>query len=50
VLNSLGQTVATIDNHAKSLLSIDLSAFKGLYLLKMTDESGTQITKRVIVK
>lgn len=50
VLNSLGQTVATIDNNSKSVLSIDLGAYKGLYLLKMTDESGTQTTKRVIVK
>ena len=50
VINSLGQTVAAIENQSKSILSIDLSAFKGLYLLKITDESGTQITKRVIVK
>lgn len=50
VVNTLGQTVATIENPAKSVLSIDLGAFKGLYLLKMTDESGGQTTKRVIVK
>jgi hypothetical protein len=50
VLNSLGQTVAMIENHSKSILSIDLGAYKGLYLLKITDESGSQTTKRVIVK
>lgn len=50
IVNALGQTVATIENPAKSVLSIDLGAFKGLYLLKMTDDSGGQTTKRVIVK
>ena len=50
VINSLGQTVATIENQSKSILSIDLSAFNGLYLLKITDNSGAQIIKRVIVK
>lgn len=50
VVNALGQTVASMENPAKSFLSIDLGAFKGVYLLKMTDESGGQTTKRVIVK
>lgn len=50
VVNSLGQVVVAIDNNSKSVLSIDLGAYRGLYLMKMTDESGEQITRRVIVK
>ena len=50
VVNSLGQVVVSIDNNSKSVLSIDLGSYRGLYLMKMTDESGEQITKRVIVK
>lgn len=50
VFNSLGQLVMTVDNNSKSVMSIDLGSHKGLYLVKMTEESGNQITKRVIIK
>ena len=50
VYNALGQLVESVNNNSKSVLSIDLGAMKGLYLLKITDASGEQITKRVIVK
>lgn len=48
--NSLGQLVSTFENNSKSIVSIDLGSNKGLYLLKLTQEGGSQITKRVIVK
>lgn len=50
VYNSLGQIITTLDNNSKQVLTLDLGNYKGLYLLKMTDENGSQITKRVIVK
>jgi len=50
VMNSLGQLVASVDNNSKSVLSMDLGSYRGLYLMKLTDVSGNQITKRVIVK
>jgi hypothetical protein len=50
VYNALGQLVESVNNNSKSVLSIDLGTMKGLYLLKITDASGEQITKRVIVK
>ncbi len=50
VVNSLGQVVMTLDNPSKSVMSIDLGAYKGLYLIKFTDNSGIQSIKRVIVK
>jgi hypothetical protein len=50
VYNSLGQLLDSVHNNSKSVLSIDLGNMKGLYLLKITDAYGEQITKRVIVK
>jgi len=50
VYNSLGQLVERISNNSKSVISMDLGPLKGLYILKMTEESGEQHTKRVIVK
>lgn len=50
VYNALGQLVESVNNNSKSVLSIDLGTMKGLYLLKITDALGEQMTKRVIVK
>lgn len=50
VYNSLGQVVLTLDNNSKSVLSFDLGSNKGMYLVRLTDQFGNQITKRVIVK
>lgn len=50
VLNSLGQVVESIKNNAKSVLKIDLSNRKGVYFVKLTDESGVLTTKKVIIK
>ena len=48
--NSLGQQIQLIDNNAKSIVSIDLNNVKGVYLLRLINENGKQVTKRVIVK
>jgi hypothetical protein len=50
LINSLGQQVASYNQPSKQLIAIDLSAHKGVYFLKMTTDSGEQITKRIIVK
>jgi hypothetical protein len=50
VYNSLGQLIFQTTNTSKAVISIDLSANKGLYLLKLTDSQGKQATRRIIVK
>lgn len=50
VLNSLGQTVQTIDSNINSIVKIDLSNRKGVYFVKLMDETGDLITKKVIIK
>lgn len=50
VVNALGQTVATVKNNSKAVLSFDLGAKRGVYFVKMTNASGEEVTKRVIVK
>lgn len=50
VVNALGQTVATVKNNSKAILSFDLGTRRGVYFVKMTDSSGNDVTKRVIVK
>jgi len=50
VLNSLGQTVESIDSNMNSIVKIDLSNRKGVYFVKLMDNSGDLITKKVIIK
>ena len=50
VINSLGQEVRTISNNNKAVISIDLTGRRGVYFVKLTDNSGNTTTKRVIVK
>ena len=50
VVNSLGQSVMNITNNAKGLLTLDLGKRRGVYFVKLTDEEGNTVTKRVIVK
>lgn len=50
VINALGQTVSTVKNNSKAILSFDLGTKRGVYFVKMTDASGNEVTKRVIVK
>jgi hypothetical protein len=50
VLNALGQTVAAVKGNSKAILSFDLGTKRGVYFVKISDASGNDITKRVIVK
>jgi len=50
VVNSLGQTVQLIESNINSVVKIDLSNRKGVYFVKMMDNSGDLITKKVIIK
>ena len=50
VVNSLGQTIQTIDSNVNSVVKIDLSNRKGVYFVKLMDETGDLITKKVIIK
>lgn len=50
VVNSLGQVVRNITNNSSQILAFDLSGRRGVYFVKLTDNSGNTITKRVIVK
>ena len=50
IYNSLGQKLETIALNGKSVLSIDLSGKTGVYLLKLTGNDGSNLTKRVIIK
>lgn len=50
VVNSLGQIVETINSNANSIIKIDLSNRKGVYFVKLMDNSGDLITKKVIIK
>jgi hypothetical protein len=50
VYNALGQKVQSINNTGKPVISVNVSGNNGLYLVKLTDGNGDQVTKRVIVK
>ncbi len=49
VLNSLGQQVEKMVGNSKSILSFSIEN-KGVYLVRLTSDSGAQTTKRVIIK
>jgi hypothetical protein len=50
VVNSLGQKIESITNNSNTLVSIDLKGNRGVYFVKLTDNSGNTVTKRVIIK
>ncbi|MCH2231056.1 MAG: T9SS type A sorting domain-containing protein [Crocinitomicaceae bacterium] len=50
VVNSLGQKVKSIDRNVNSLVAFDLGSDRGVYFVKLTDNKGNTITKRVIIK
>jgi len=50
VYNGLGQKVKSIDAKSKQQVEVDLDAKTGLYLVKLSDNKGNSVTKRVIVK
>lgn len=50
VVNSLGQVVESVNNNSKSIVKLDLSNRKGVYFVKLTDNTGSVTTKKVIIK
>jgi hypothetical protein len=51
VLNSLGQTIYTQANiGSKPVISLDLSDFSGVYLIRMTDVNGQQMIRKIILR
>ena len=50
VYNSLGQMVEHVKNKSKATMTMDLGPLKGVYLMRIEQENGEMITKRVIVK
>lgn len=50
VVNSLGQTVETINANTNAVVKVDLSNKRGVYFVKLTDNAGNLITKKVIIK
>lgn len=50
VVNSLGQEVKSLSDNVNTLVTFDLGENRGVYFVKLTDNSGDTITKRVIIK
>ncbi|MEY4289302.1 MAG: hypothetical protein RLZZ30_1390 [Bacteroidota bacterium] len=51
VLNSLGQQVYTqAVSTGKTLISLDLSEFTGVYMIRLTDANGQQIIRKIILR
>ncbi len=50
VFNSLGQKIDSINTNSKSVLNYNLGDRTGVYMIKLTDAKGNQVTKRIIVK
>ena len=51
VLNSLGQTIYTQSNTGtKPVISLDLSDFSGVYIIRMTDANGQQMIRKIILR
>ena len=50
VVNSLGQSVQTINNNTKSVVKFNMNDRRGVYFVKLTASNGSVVTKRVIIK
>ena len=50
VVNSLGQKIKLIEGNFSDSLLLDLDESKGVYFLRLKDNSGNRLTKRVIIK
>lgn len=50
VINALGQVVARIANNNATVMSLRLGNDKGVYILKLVQDNGSVVTKRVVLK
>ncbi len=50
IVNAVGQNVYKFENNSQTFVKIDLSSNNGIYFVKMLDNFGKIITKKVIVK
>ena len=50
ISNSLGQVVETIYNNSKPVISVNLGEKRGVYFVRLVNNAGEVLTKRVIVK
>lgn len=50
VINSLGQVVNRYSNSANAQMTLHLGADRGVYILRMVDNSGSMTSKRVVIK
>lgn len=50
VINALGQTVSRQTNNAAPQMTLRLGADRGVYIIRMIDQSGAVTSKRVVVK
>ena len=50
ITNALGQSVYSSSTNGKTVMSVDLSASKGVYFVRLTNAQGEQVSKRVVVK
>lgn len=50
VVSSIGQVVYAQENNSSTIVAIDLNGKKGVYFVKLSNASGEQLTKKVIIK
>lgn len=50
VVNALGQSVYTLNNNSDVTVQVNLNGKKGVYFVKLTNQNGDTLTKRVIIK
>lgn len=50
VINALGQHVNHFSNNASPVMSVRLGSDRGVYLLRITQNNGAVLTKRVVLK
>ena len=50
VTNALGQRVSSIANNSNAIVSFDLKAKRGVYFVRLMDNEGNKVTRRVIIK
>jgi len=50
VLNSLGQEITNVKNNKKSIVKFNMNERKGIYFVKLTNNNGDIITRKIIIK